>query len=160
MNFLLSAMAFLQNKEPAAWVTLFIKLLTSVLVFLFGPWREAYAYFLILMLIDLTSGLWAAGKKNEIKSSTLRQKTKDKFISYALIIMGAFAIERILVSSHLPVDGKGVSAALTFIGTGELISVAENLEAATGRKFKFWEKLLPAAPEKGTKDENQSAPPR
>lgn len=146
--------ALLENMDLSTWLALLIKVLSSALFFLFGKWQEAYAYAIILVLIDLATGLWAANKRNEIKSSILREKTKDKFWSYLLIVASAFAVEKLLVASHIPIDGRGVSSALVFIGTGELISVAENLEAATGRKFKFWEKLLPAAPEKGTKDES------
>lgn len=122
-------------------------LVSGWLIFLFGPWREGFAYLLVLMGLDLFTGLWAAKIEGRIKSKTLREKTFFKFLGFAAIIAAAWAIERIIVSSGITIASHyTIGAAIVYLALGELISVAENLKRATGRNFTFWDRDTATTP--------------
>lgn len=112
--------------------------------------REQWVYIVpgVLMLIDFLSGFLNAWKRNEIKSSKMR----EGFIKKCGETLGIIVVEILRVSMGL---NKGfVIAASTYIILMELISICENLDKIGVPVPSFIKKALKSAHEKIQNDPN------
>ena len=86
---------------------------------------------LILILIDLITGLWASFKLNGIKSfkSSKLKRTVIKTTCYIIAILTAFLLERNIFG----LEGIGISRITAgFIALVEVASIFENLSKLSG----------------------------
>lgn len=119
---------------------------------LFGAWREAYGALLTLVVLDLITGVWCAFRHREAKASVGLRKTAIKFFSYAVVLSSVHQVERV-VGSNLPdwASSYTVAAAILYLAVTELMSVVENVKAASGYDLAFWLRRpgqpAPAAPD-------------
>jgi phage-related holin len=113
-----------------------LKFLAAILVTLFGAWREAYGALLILMGLDLVTGMWAAGHAHQLRASVGIRKSAVKFAMYAVVMVSARQLE--VGAIGVPIaEGLGIGVPLLYLCATEAVSVLENLTRATGKRVAF-----------------------
>lgn len=103
------------------------KLGLSILAIL-APIKGMVITCLILILIDLISGIAAAIKRKEKISSYGLRRTAVKLFVYESAIVLGFITEQFLLGPTIPV----VSIITGFVGITELLSILENLNTISG----------------------------
>lgn len=101
-----------------------IAALTTAQVIL-EPAKPMFLSVLFLIVVDLITGILAARKRNESINSAGIGRTVAKLVIYEAAICAAFIAETYLTGSLIP--ASKITASL--IGTAELLSVLENLNA-------------------------------
>lgn len=104
-----------------------LALMTTVQVIL-EPAKPMFLTVLLLIVVDLVSGVLAARKRGESINSAGIGRTVGKLLIYELVIGLAFVAETYLMGPMIP--ASKICASL--IGTAELLSVLENLNALSG----------------------------
>ncbi len=95
---------------------------------IFAPAKELFAVTLVLILVDLISGVLAARKKGHpIKSAGLR-RTVTKFTVYFTAIAIGFLVEKFMLEGFIPVS----KIAAGLISIVESKSILENLDVING----------------------------
>lgn len=107
--------------------SLAINLLLSCL-YVFLPIKATLVVVLLLVLVDLVSGVLASHKRGEPITSKGFQRTIVKLLVYLSVVMLGFLVEQYLTGDILPV----VKILGGMVGMTELKSVLENLEELTG----------------------------
>jgi hypothetical protein len=105
----------------------FFALLTAV-IGIFGPVKEVMATVVVLILLDLVTGMYAAYKRKEPLSSSAIRRTVSKIFIYEVAIGAGFLAQAYLVKDLIPVANLIGSV----VGLVELKSVLENLNGASG----------------------------
>lgn len=106
----------------------FIKPLVVTLLAIFAPAKGMIITSLVMVLIDLLTGIIAARKRQEPITSSGLKRTIIKLAIYEVAILIAFLAETYLILDILPV-AKIVSS---FVGITELKSIYENLDSIAG----------------------------
>lgn len=119
MNLLEKLAAFLQRHTEALFVST-----TAVLL----PIKLTLMAVGVLIFIDLLTGLLKAKRRQQPITSKALSSTVYKMAGYQCAVIGAFIFETYLGQDAVPIT-KLVAGA---IGTVELLSIAENVKAATG----------------------------
>ena len=101
-------------------------LIVSLLVFL--PIKATLITVMVLVLVDLMTGILAARKRGEKITSSGLKRTVIKFFVYEIVIMLGFLTEQYLTGEIVPV----VKVLGGLVGLTELKSVLENAEELTG----------------------------
>lgn len=81
-----------------------------------------------LIFLDLSSGIWAAIKRQERVTSAALRRTISKMVIYQMAVITGFLIETYLVGPSIPVT-KVVAG---FIGLVEFKSILENSNTILG----------------------------
>lgn len=101
------------------------------LITVIAPLKPGLLAVMVLTLVDLILGVWAAYKRKErITSSGLKRTVVKTLVYQSTVILGFFA-ERYLIGDTLPV----VKIITGYIGITELKSVLENIEEISGMKL-------------------------
>ena len=82
-----------------------------------------FVFPLILMVLDFATGILNAYKRNEIKSSKMREGLIKKFGELVILIIG----ELIVFGTNIPAKNEIMSFLSIYISVMELISITENL---------------------------------
>lgn len=106
----------------------FIEPLVVTLLAIFAPAKGMIITSLVMVLIDLLTGIIAARKRQEPITSSGLKRTIIKLAIYEVAILIAFLAETYLILDILPV-AKIVSS---FVGITELKSIYENLDSIAG----------------------------
>lgn len=109
-------------------VSKFLEPLLVALLAIFAPAKSMILASLVMVLIDLLTGLIAARKRQEPITSSGLKRTIIKIAVYEVAILLAFLAETYLILDVLPV-AKVVSS---FVGITELKSIYENLNEIGG----------------------------
>lgn len=104
----------------------------------FTPIKAALLTVLVLVIVDLVTGVIAAYKRNEKITSAELRRSLSKIVIYEVTLCLAYLSEHYLISDEIPVM-KLVSG---MVGLVELKSILENLNEISG------ENLLKAIVEK------------
>lgn len=104
-----------------------IALMTTAQVIL-EPAKPMFLTVLLLIFVDLVSGILAARKRGESVNSAGIGRTVVKLLIYELVICLSFLAETYLMGPLIP--ASKICASL--IGTAELLSVLENLNTLSG----------------------------
>jgi FtsH-binding integral membrane protein len=94
------------------------------MVAIFAPEKAAICTALVLILIDLVTGVWAAKKRGEAITSNGLKTTIYKIVFYELAICLGFLAQTYLTGTVLPVCNLITSV----IGLTEMTSILENLQ--------------------------------
>lgn len=95
---------------------------------IFSPIKELIVVTIILILVDLISGVLAARKKQQVINSAGLRRTFTKFTVYLTGICIGFLVEKYMLEGFIPV--AKIAAAL--ISVVEMKSVLENLDIING----------------------------
>lgn len=99
------------------------KLAIGFLTFVFGGWQEAYGALILLVLLDIASGMYASRRQGRsITSRRMREGLVTKFVTYPASIAAMNLAE---VGMHT--GGLFLTLLLGFLCLTEAISVLENL---------------------------------
>jgi phage-related holin len=130
----------LEHLRNAWLVKSLISVGSSALLALFGAWREAYSALMILMLLDLVVGVWAAIRTQTISAKVAREKTIVKVAGYAIVVIAAYQVERTLQSASIGFGSDyTLGVALIYLVATEFLSVIQNVEKLTGRRFRIFQ---------------------
>lgn len=94
----------------------------------FAPIRGMIIAVLVLILVDLITGVWAAYKRKEAIKSAWMRRTVSKLLVYEIAIMMSFITQTYLCGDLIPM----ASIAAGLIGMTELKSILENLSSISG----------------------------
>lgn len=109
----------------------YLTVIAATLVSLLMPIKSMAIASLVIVFLDLISGLLAAKKqKIEITSSGLKQTIIKAFV-YEFALVLALVVQKYLMQDSMPLT----NLVATLIGCTELKSVAENLEIIAGQPF-------------------------
>lgn len=100
----------------------------SILAIL-APIKMVIIMTLVLVVVDLITGVIAAVKRKEPITSAGFRRTTVKILVYELVVILGFLAETYLTGSVIAIS-KIISS---FIGLTELTSIAENLSDITGQ---------------------------
>jgi len=105
----------------------------------FAPTAPLIHAVLVMVTIDLITGIWAATTRAEIINSAGFRRTVRKMLGYTILIVAGHIVDVTLLngSIHLP----AIFAA--YIGLTELQSVRENVACITGNDVlqDIWESI-------------------
>lgn len=104
-----------------------LKLALATLL-VFAPIKSALVVVMLLVAVDLWSGIWAAKKRGDKITSTGLKRTVVKLLVYEGVITLTYLVEHFLTGPFLPL----VNIMAGYIGITELKSVLENIEEVTG----------------------------
>lgn len=111
----------ISNKE-------YVFALLTALVGIFAPIKEVLATVMVLILLDLATGIYAAHKRGESINSSAIRRTVSKIFVYETAIIAGFLAQAYLVKDLIPV----ASLIGSVVGLVELKSVLENLNSISG----------------------------
>ncbi len=106
----------------------FLEALVASLFVVFAPIKATLATVLVLVVVDLITGIWASVKNKQPITSGGLKRSVGKLAVYESVLCLAFLVHQYLTGDSFPAD-KIVAA---MIGLVELKSCIENLEAITG----------------------------
>ncbi len=101
------------------------------LIAIFSPIQSALITVVVLIAIDMLTGILAARKKGEPVTSAGLRRTISKIFIYEVAVMIAFITEKYLAPDLLPI----VKMASTMVAVVELKSVYENLNVLSGNEL-------------------------
>jgi hypothetical protein len=105
----------------------FLGLAVSCLA-IFAPIKEMIATAIIIILVDLVTGILAAKKKGEKITSAGIRRSITKFAVYLTAILIGFLVETYMIGGFIPVS----KIAAGLIGVVETKSIFENLDVLNG----------------------------
>jgi phage-related holin len=108
-------------------ITYAMKILAACLAY-FAPVAPMVHAVLMMVFIDLITGVWAANSRKEIICSNGLRRTIRKMIGYVILIISGHIVDVTLLSSSLHL----ASIFAAYIGLTELQSVRENVACITG----------------------------
>lgn len=123
-------------KEQA---TIYImKILTCALAY-FAPVAPLVHAVLVMVLIDLITGVWAATTRTEVICSAGFRRTVRKMLGYTILIISGHIVDVTLLNGSLHL----ASIFSAYIGLTELQSVRENVSCITGNDVlqDIWETI-------------------
>ena len=136
-----------------------IRVLISVIIAFIAPIKPLMIVVGLFIVIDTITGIYKVFKTKEKFSSRKLSRTISKMVLYQACIILIFSLDKLLlgelISSFVTVQFFTTKVVAMFLVTVELISIKENIKAAT--KVDIWEKfkgLLRRAKEE--KDEFQN----
>jgi hypothetical protein len=109
-----------------------VKLLENVLVAIvaaLAPIHAVMGTVLLLVAVDLITGIWAAYKRGDKILSAKMKRSVGKLVLYEVAVILAFFVEKYLIGDLLPAL-KLVSG---LIGLTEFKSILENLNTISGQ---------------------------
>lgn len=116
-----------------------LKLLGAVAISLFGPWREAHAALLVVVLLDFITGTIAAAKHGRLSSAIAKQKAVAKLLAYSAVLIATYQLERVISGSPYSFGADyTLAAAILYLVVTEVLSILENLERVTGLKLRVF----------------------
>lgn len=116
-----------------------LKLLGAGLISLFGPWRDAHAALLVVIMLDFVTGVIAAAKHGRLSSAVAKQKAVSKLLAYMGVLIAAYQLERVIVGSPFTFGADyTLSAATLYLVATEVMSILENLERITGMRLRIF----------------------
>lgn len=104
-----------------------IKILIAILA-IFTPVKEVMISTLVLIAIDLISGIVAAKKRGESIKSSGFQRTLVKIVVYEIAIAIGFIAQHYLMGDVIPV----CNIIGSYVGLTELTSIYENIDGIAG----------------------------
>jgi len=122
----------------------------AVVAVLLGPFRDVHLALLILMGLDLVTGVWRAHKYGELDTTIARRKTVVKLMVYWLVVAASYQLS-IIIKLPYPVN-----VAILYLGATEFISITRNSADILGRQVVPDSLLKNIMSQSGTrgKDEN------
>lgn len=105
-----------------------LKNIGIMLLAIFAPAQEMILTCLVLIIVDLITGIVAAKKTGQPISSAGIRRTISKIFIYETAIMMGFLTQKYLLSDGAPVAGMIAGV----IGLTELTSILENLNKIQG----------------------------
>lgn len=105
-----------------------LSLVLLTIMAVFTPIRAALVATLVLILVDLITGLLAAHKSKEPITSAGIKRTVGKIVLYEVAICISFLVQTYLTGDLLPASKLVTS----LVGMVELKSVLENLDIISG----------------------------
>lgn len=109
----------------------FIENATITIIAVLTPVKSMVLTTLVLIVIDLITGLVSAHKKGHKITSAGLRRTLIKFLIYEIAIIAAYLTQTYLTGETIPV----CSLVSGFIGLTEFTSVIENLNSVSGGKL-------------------------
>ncbi len=103
--------------------TLFLSILA-----VFAPIKAIVHVTILLIIIDLLSGVWAAKKRGETVTSAGLRRTVTKLFVYLSAIICGYLVEVYMISDILPLS-KLISGVIALV---EMKSILENLNSING----------------------------
>lgn len=94
----------------------------------FAPIKELFAVCVILILVDLITGVLAARKEGRVIASAGLRRTVTKFCVYFTAIAIGYLVERFMLEGFIPVS----KIAAGLISIVESKSILENLDILNG----------------------------
>lgn len=94
----------------------------------FAPIKAMIVVALVLVAVDLITGIWAARKKGEKIVSAGLRRTVTKIFVYECAILTSFLVEKFMIDGLIPLS----KLAAGIIAVVELKSVLENLDRIYG----------------------------
>lgn len=113
-----------------------LKYVLIPLLAVFAPIVPVLITAIVMILIDLISGVIAAYKRGEVIESSALRRTITKIFVYNSAIISAFLVEKFMINESLPI----VKLVAGIIGVTELTSVLENLNSIYG--MNLFKKIL------------------
>lgn len=124
LTMLIKLMQRFVNFISDAWDSI-LKVLAFILLWL-APISNYVHLVLILIFIDLLTGSYAAVKEGQKFSARKLRCTVEKFVFYAMAIIAAFLLQRIIN------DGTELARIVAlYVGATELKSIYENISRVT-----------------------------
>ena len=108
-------------------ITLAMKILAACLAY-FAPVAPMVHAVLVMVLLDLVTGVWAASIRSEAICSNGLRRTIRKMIGYVLLIIAGHIVDITLLKGSLNL----ASIFAAYIGLTELQSIRENIACITG----------------------------
>lgn len=105
-----------------------VKVFALSVLAVFAPVQTMVTAALVLIIIDLITGLVASYKRKDKITSAVFSRTLIKTLVYETAIITAFLAEKYLTGDTI----KVTNIVTTFIGMGEAISIMENLNEISG----------------------------
>lgn len=106
----------------------FLEALAASLLAVFAPVKAALVTILVLVAIDLITGIWVSVKNKQQITSAGLKRTIIKLFVYEAAMCLAFLVHQYLTGDTFPAD-KIVAA---MVGLTELKSCVENLQLISG----------------------------
>jgi len=98
---------------------------------IFAPIQSQLVTTVVLIAVDLVTGIMAARKRGEPISSSALRRTISKIFVYETAVMISYVTEHYMVPDLLPL----VKMASTMIAVVELRSIYENLNSISGEQL-------------------------
>lgn len=102
--------------------------IVASIVAVFAPIHTMIIITVVLILVDLISGVIAARKKNEVINSGGLRRTVTKFSVYLTAICLGFLVEHYMIADFMPLS-KLISGVISLV---ELKSILENMDTING----------------------------
>ncbi len=99
-----------------------------VLLAIFAPAKSMIITSLVLIIVDLVTGLMAAHKTGDPITSAGLRRTVTKLFVYEVVILTAFLAQQYMTGPGIPV----CNIVTSFIGLTELKSIVENMNIIGG----------------------------
>jgi phage-related holin len=119
-------------------INLAMKIFAACLAY-FAPIAPMVHAVLIMVMIDLVTGVWAASTRSEAICSNGFRRTVRKLIGYTILIIAGHIVDVTLLSGGLNL----ASIFAAYIGLTELQSIRENIACITGNDVlqEIWQVL-------------------
>ena len=105
-----------------------LKLISISLLSVFAPIVPMIIVTIVLILIDLVTGIWASLKRGDIIQSACLRRTVTKMMVYQVALITGFLIEKYMISDSLPLS-KMIAGIISVV---EGTSCYENLNSIYG----------------------------
>lgn len=120
-----------------------IRILLSVIIAFIAPIKPLMIVVGLFIVIDTITGIYKVFKTKEKFSSRKLSRTISKMVLYLACIILIFSLDKLLlgelISSFVTVQFFTTKVVAMFLVTVELISIRENIKAAT--KIDIWGKF-------------------
>lgn len=120
-----------------------IRVLLSVIIAFIAPIKPLMIVVGLFIVIDTITGIYKVFKTKEKFSSGKLSRTISKMVLYQACIILIFSLDKLLlgelINSFVTVQFFTTKVVAMFLVTVELISIRENIKAAT--KVDIWEKF-------------------
>lgn len=107
------------------------KLLTVSCLAVFAPIKPLITVAIILVIVDLITGIFAAHKKGEKIDSAGIRRSISKILIYLTALMIGFLTEKFMLDNYLPIS----KIVASLVGTTEIFSIYENLNVLQGKNI-------------------------
>ena len=101
---------------------------TLAAILVFAPIKSTLITVMVLSVVDLVTGVWAARRRGEPISSRELKRTPIKIAVYEIAVLCAYLVAQYLTGPELPI----MNLVAGLIGMVELKSILENLDGVSG----------------------------
>jgi hypothetical protein len=105
-----------------------LKLLSISLISVFAPIVPMIIATIVLIILDLITGVWSSLKKGKVIASACFRRTVTKTAVYQIALITSFIVETYLVGNSIPIT----KITSSIIGLVEISSIFENLNSIYG----------------------------